>query len=122
MRRVFAGVVATVVVAIGVAGALTGSVAAHPSPTQAMARSDAGTPMISKIHGFHCRSVLGWDPVAGVYRYHRHPGICHDYKRCLRVQKRCVFMLGRGFQRWSYEAFGYDNERYTRCMVRGGCY
>ncbi len=65
-----------------------------------------GASLVSKVHGFHCRSVLGWDPVAGVYRYHSHPGICRNYKRCLREQKRCMFVLGQGFERWSYEAFG----------------
>ncbi len=101
LRKVFARLVAASMLALGMAGLLAGGASAH---------------------GFHCRSMLGWDPVAGVYRYHRHEGICRNYKRCLRKQKRCVFLLGRGFQRWSYEAFGYDNERFTRCMVRAGCY
>lgn len=73
-------------------------------------------------HGFHCRRELGWDPVAGTYRYHRHPGICRDYAGCLRKQRRCVFLLGRGFEPWTYERFGSDNVRFTRCMIRSGCY
>src|SRR4029077_7933486 len=26
----------------------------------------------------------GWDPVAGLYRVHSHPGICRNYSRCYR--------------------------------------
>jgi hypothetical protein len=78
--------------------------------------------LAEKVHGFHCRSVFGWDPVAGAYRHHKHAGICANYKRCLREQKRCVFVLGRRRDPWSYEAFGSDNVRFTRCMIRAGCY
>jgi hypothetical protein len=111
-----------VTVAISLAGLLAGSGAAYPLAAPAMTRSDAGAPIVSKAHGFHCRSMLGWDPVAGVYRRHRHEGICRDYKRCLSQQKRCIFLLGRGFERWSYEALGADNARFAACMIRSGCY
>jgi hypothetical protein len=119
---VFARLAAACVVAISVAGPLTEGVAAHPTGVQAAGHGDAGMSIVSTVHGFHCRRVLGWDPVAGVYRYHRHEGICRDYKRCLREQKRCIFRLGRGFQRWSFEAFGAENARFTACMIRSGCY
>jgi hypothetical protein len=107
--------------AIGMAGALVSGAAAQPFPGTTTSRGEVG-PIVERVHGFHCRKVLGWDPVAGVYRYHRHEGICRDYKGCLRQQKRCVFLLGRGFERWSYEAFGADNARFTACMIRSGCY
>jgi hypothetical protein len=110
---------------MGLAGPLAEPVAAGPiapmDGARAAAFAAAGS-LVDKVHGFHCRRVLGWDPVAGVYRYHSHKGICRDYKRCLREQKRCIFVLGRGFQPWSYEAFGADNGRYFACMIRAGCY
>lgn len=110
-------------VAITLFGPLAERGSAQPFAGAAVAgyNGDHGS-LINKIHGFHCRSVLGWDPVAGVYRYHRHAGICRDYQRCLAKQKRCIFLLGRGWERWSYERFGSDNWRFTACMVRAGCY
>ena len=108
---------------MAMAGPLAVCVAAAPSAgLHSAKRSTPEASVVGKVHGFHCRKVLGWDPVAGVYRYHSHPGICRNYKRCLREQKRCIFVLGNGFERWSYEAFGYDNERFTACMIRNGCY
>jgi hypothetical protein len=98
------------------------SLAVSVAGAQSIGSSAEGASIVSKVHGFHCRKLFGWDPVAGVYRYHRHEGICRDYQGCLRKQKRCLFLLGQGFQRWSYEAFGEDNWRYTRCMIRSGCY
>jgi hypothetical protein len=78
--------------------------------------------IVEKVHGFHCREVLGWDPRGGVYRKHSHPGICKDYKRCLEVHHRCILVNGRGFEGWRYERWGYDNWRYTSCMLERGCY
>jgi hypothetical protein len=89
---------------------------------QSLDESSHEASVVRKVHGFHCRRVFGWDPVAGVYQPHSHPGICHDHNRCLREQKRCMFVLGRGFQQWSYEAFGADNTRFSACMIRSGCY
>lgn len=77
---------------------------------------------VEKVHGFHCRSELGWDPVSGAYRRHNHPGICRDYYGCLKEHQRCIFVLGRGFESWQYERWGSDNWRYTSCMIRNGCY
>lgn len=76
----------------------------------------------ASAHGFHCRRAYGWDPAAGVYHWHTHPGICRDYQGCLRKQRRCIFLLGRGFEAWTYESFGRDNRRFTKCMIRSGCY
>lgn len=121
MRRVLGRLVAACLVAIVVAGPLAAHGMAHPAAFASAEHAGADT-MIHKVHGFHCRPVLGWDPVAGVYRVHRHPGICRDYRGCLREQKRCIFLLGRRFEPWSYEAFGSDNARFTACMIRSGCY
>ena len=85
-------------------------------------RPHQATPLLEKVHGFHCRKVLGWDPVAGVYHVHRHEGICRNYQRCLKEHKRCIFVLGGGFEPWTYERFGWDNYRYSGCMIRAGCY
>lgn len=74
------------------------------------------------VHGFHCRPYFGWDPVAGVYQQHSHPGICEDYQRCLKVSKRCIFIHGRGFDKWTYERWGWDNWRYSSCMIKHNCY
>jgi len=123
LRRELARLVAVCAVAIGLTGPLAEqALAVSLAGVQSAGRSAQGASVVSKAHGFHCRSVLGWDPVAGVYRYHRHEGICRNYKRCLRQQKRCLFVLGRGFERWSYETFGEDNWRFSRCMIRAGCY
>jgi hypothetical protein len=78
--------------------------------------------LVEKAHGFHCRKMLGWDPVGGVYRMHSHAGICRNYPRCLREHRRCIFILGGGFEEWSFERFGSENYRYTDCMLRAGCY
>jgi hypothetical protein len=106
-------------VAIGIFGALAGRGTAAP-----LAGVPVGNvrPLVSKVHGFHCRSVLGWNPVTGLYEYHRHAGICGNYRRCMRVQERCIFLLGRGLQRYNYEMFGADNWRYSSCMIHNGCY
>jgi hypothetical protein len=77
---------------------------------------------VENVHGFHCREELGWDPRSGLYRRHSHAGICKDYKRCLEVHHRCIFVHGRGFEGWRYERWGWDNWRYTNCMLERGCY
>jgi hypothetical protein len=120
MARVSIDVVGTLAVCLAIsqmqgtpAMALSGLGASPPS---------ANAAMVTRIHGFHCRKELGWDARAGAYHYHRHEGICRDYKRCLNEQQRCVFLLGRGWDGWKYERFGWDNWRYTSCMIRNGCY
>lgn len=77
---------------------------------------------VHKIHGFHCREELGWEPRSGLFRRHSHKGICDDYKRCLQVHHRCIFVNGRGIEGWKYERWGNDNWRYTSCMLERGCY
>lgn len=77
---------------------------------------------VLRVHGFHCKPYVGWDPVAGVYQRHSHPGICNDYQRCLREHERCIFINGRGFEKWQFERWGWDNWRYSSCMIRSGCY
>lgn len=120
LRSVSARLIAICVAAISLLGLLAERGSAGPFALSA-AGAESAT-LVEKAHGFHCRRRLGWDPVAGVYRYHRHEGICRDYKRCLAKQRRCIFILGRGWQRWSYEAFWPNNSRYTACMIRAGCY
>jgi hypothetical protein len=123
LRRVFARLAAVCAVALTLAAAFAEpSAALAPAGAHAATQSAGGASIVHKAHGFHCRRVPGWDPVAGVYRYHRHEGICRNYRGCLREHKRCIFILGRGFQRWSYESFGSDNARYFGCMIRSGCY
>ena len=78
--------------------------------------------LVQKVHGFHCRPELGWDPRSGVSRRHSHAGICENYKRCLQVHHRCIFVNGRGLGGWKYENWGWDNWRYTDCMIERGCY
>src|SRR5262245_16706402 len=78
--------------------------------------------LVESAPGLHGRKMLGWDPVGGVYRMHSHAGICQNYPRCLREHRRCIFVLGGGFEEWSFERFGADNYRYTDCMLRAGCY
>lgn len=77
---------------------------------------------ITKVHGFHCRPEYGWDARVGDYRRHTHPGICRDYQGCMKQQQRCIFVHGRGWDVWKYERWGFDNWRYTNCMIRAGCY
>jgi hypothetical protein len=90
-----------------------GAAAKHSAPAASL---------VELAHGFHCRPMLGWDPVAGLYRVHSHPGICRNYSRCYREHQRCIFILGGGFEPWTYERFGHDNYRYYGCMIRSGCY
>ncbi len=73
-------------------------------------------------HGFHCRPMYGWDPRLGIYHLHRHPGICKDYQRCMKVMYRCDFLHGKGWESWSYERWGFDNWRFDKCMLDAGCY
>jgi len=91
-------------------------------PFASMAGIDHRHSVVGRVHGFHCRSELGWDARAGVHRYHRHDGICKDYKRCVVQQHRCNLFLGRGWDSWQLERWGFDNWRYTDCMMRNGCY
>ena len=126
MRILVARLIAVCVVTLAAAGLMPErGDAASFSALESAVRSTAAldqTPLVHKVHGFHCRKMLGWDAVAGVYHLHSHPGICANYKRCIRAQKRCVFLRGGGFQDWSYELFGSENDRFTRCMIRAGCY
>lgn len=102
---------------------VTGVAPAASGPLSRMASERiASQSLVEKVHGFHCRKVLGWDPVGGVYRLHSHAGICQNYPRCLKEHRRCIFVLGGGFEEWSFERFGADNYRYTDCMLRAGCY
>lgn len=91
-------------------------------PLGAVGASDRAGTMVTKVHGFHCRSELGWDARVGVYRYHRHDGICKGYQRCVAEHRRCSVILGRGWGSWQFERWGFDNWRYTDCMMRHGCY
>lgn len=92
-------------------------------PFSGITRHDADrNEFVHKAHGFHCRSVLGWDPRSGVYSKHRHEGICRDYKRCMREMYRCNLRMGRGWDSWSYERWGRDNWRFSSCMLDAGCY
>lgn len=77
---------------------------------------------IEQIHGFHCRPMVGWDASVGHYRQHTHPGICANYQGCMKQQQRCSLILGRGWDVWKYERWGFDNWRYTNCMIEAGCY
>lgn len=77
---------------------------------------------VTKVHGFHCRKVLGWDPVAGYYRGHSHAAICQEPERCLREHRRCIFVLGKLWNEWNLEDWVFDNGRYTACMIGAGCY
>lgn len=40
----------------------------------------------------------------------------------MKQQQRCIFTNGRGWDVWKYERWGFDNWRYTNCMIRAGCY
>jgi hypothetical protein len=100
---------------------VVGSASAGPLQGHKPIHSPQSLP-IEKVHGFHCREELGWDPRSGLFRRHSHPGICRDYKRCLEVHHRCIFVNGRGFEGWRYERWGRDNWRYTNCMLERGCY
>jgi hypothetical protein len=123
LRTFVARLMAGAVLSICLLGPLTLATSAEPfgGARTANGGTTAQT-LVDKVHGFHCRRVLGWDSVAGRYHVHSHEGICRNYKRCMRAQKRCVFMLGGGRKDWSYELFGYDTPRYTKCMIRAGCY
>ena len=106
---------------IGLCGAICAAAPLSAASITAPQKSSFGAPL-QKVHGFHCREELGWDPRGGVYRRHSHKGICEDYKRCLQVHHRCIFLNGRGIEGWKYERWGWDNWRYTSCMLDRGCY
>jgi hypothetical protein len=123
LRTVVARFIAGAVLSVCLLCPLAQSTSAEPFGGAATALGEAGNhTLVDKVHGFHCRRVLGWDSVAGRYHVHSHEGICRDYKGCMRAQKRCIFILGGGRQDWSYELFGFDTPRYTNCMIRAGCY
>lgn len=123
LRKVVVWLVFGAVLGFGLAGPFAHESAAEPMGRAATALGqEVDQTVVAKVHGFHCRRVLGWDPVAGRYRMHSHKGICRNYRRCLRAQKRCIFLLGGGRKEWSYELFGFGAHRFTSCMVRAGCY
>lgn len=108
---------------VAFAALLAGHGAAQPlAGSAASAKYAAGSGLVTEVHGFHCRRELGWDPRAGVYHKHSHEGICRDYKRCMREMYRCNLLMGRGWDEWSFERWGNDNWRYSRCMLNAGCY
>jgi len=104
------------------AAVFAGMAQAEPLPGSRSTASHQTGSAIEKVHGFHCREEMGWDPRTGLYRRHSHMGICENYKRCLEVHHRCIFLNGRGFDSWRYERWGWDNYRYTSCMLERGCY
>jgi len=121
------GLLSHILVVAIMAGSLSGALAQPGSglPLAGFDVSKQGADaegFIIRVHGFHCRRVLGWNPSLGVYNHHRHEGMCQDYERCWRVQQRCIFVLGKGWGGWKYERFRFDNWRYTSCMMRKGCY
>lgn len=96
---------------------------AQPTLAQPFAHTtDNGSSIVTPVHGFHCRSVPGWDARVGTYRAHRHEKICRDYQRCVAEHRRCSMALGRSWEGWQLERWGYDNWRYIECMMRHGCY
>lgn len=101
--------------------AIAPSVAA-PVGVDGLKRDPEINRLLNRIHGFHCRSELGWNPRTGIVDRHSHAGICRDYKRCLEIHHRCIFVHGRGWDSWKYERWGEDNWRYTECMLERGCY
>lgn len=100
---------------------LAQSVSAHPFGGLPGSER-AGPSSLTRVHGFHCRRELGWNPRTGLYEYHRHEGICANYKGCVREMYRCNLLMGRGWDMWTYERWGWDNWRFDSCMLRAGCY
>ena len=96
--------------------------AAAPAGVIGLAKDIESSRLFHRVHGFHCRSELGWNPRTGLYERHSHLGICRNYKRCLEIHHRCILVLGRGWDSWKYERWGDDNWRYTECMLERGCY
>lgn len=113
--------VVTTYVTIAMAMCIAGTAQSGPAPGLGSAAKPSVLGL-EKVHGFHCREEFGWDPRAGRYTRHSHAGICQDYKRCLEVHHRCIFIHGRGFEGWRYERWGKDNWRYTNCMLERQCY
>ena len=123
MRRILGRLAAALALAICLSGIVAGRGSADPfTGGVTLGRGALPAALVEKAHGFHCRPVLGWDPVAGLYHVHSHPGICRNYARCVRQHQRCIFVLGGGFEPWTYERFGNGNYRYYGCMIRAGCY
>jgi hypothetical protein len=111
-----------VVVSVATALFATFALRVSAQPFAAMGAINHPNSAVTRVHGFHCRSELGWDARVGVHHYHRHDGICKDYKPCVGEQRRCSMILGRGWDSWQFERWGFDNWRYTDCMMRNGCY
>jgi hypothetical protein len=65
-----------------------------------------------RVHGFHCKPEFGWDGRVGQFRWHRHVGICQDWRRCFEIYKFCEKAFGEGFRQY----------RADKCMLRNGCY
>jgi hypothetical protein len=122
LSRALGRFIASCSVAITILVPLADRGSAAPFASALADRPHQAMSLVENVHGFHCRKVLGWDPVAGVYHVHRHEGICRNYQRCLSEHKRCLFVLGKGWEPWTYERFGWDNYRYSGCMIRAGCY
>lgn len=123
MRRLLSHILVIAIMAGSLFGALAQPSAGLPLAGFAVSKHGAEADgAVIRVHGFHCRGVLGWNPSRGVYDHHRHEGICQDYERCWRAQQRCIFVLGKGWGGWKYERFRFDNWRYTSCMMRKGCY
>lgn len=123
MRKIFGRLVVAALVLAGLSAPLAQRGAAQPLAGFVASELTAeSSGLLNKVHGFHCRRELGWDPRTGVYRYHRHEGICQDYKRCMREMYKCNLFMGRGWDQWSFERWGWDNWRYSSCMLDAGCY
>ena len=78
--------------------------------------------LIQRVHGFHCREEFGWNPATGYYEHHKHLGICANLGRCTQEQKRCLRVYGRGWNKWEFIRWGFNNRVYQACMIRAGCY
>lgn len=74
------------------------------------------------VHGFHCRREYGFNSATGYYQKHEHPGICADLERCTREHYRCLRIHGRGWHKWDYMRWGFDNRFYQACLIRADCY
>jgi hypothetical protein len=123
VRSLFSHLLISAIVTITLAGAVPQHGSAQPIPGFYLTGKGASAEaLVENVHGFHCRPVLGWDPAAGVYHLHSHEGICKNFQRCWHEYERCNFILGRGWGYWEWERYGWDNWRFTSCMMRAGCY
>jgi hypothetical protein len=101
----------------------TAAAAAPPQNISAQVRgAQAGVErLVTPVHGFHCRPEYGWNSHAGVYNMHRHEGVCESFDRCIGVHRKCLRVFARGWDKWNYERWGFNNWKYTSCMIRYGC-